>query len=267
LDPTQRLSIEQEIRKKKEREIRYAQHDSKRKRLVEELEQREAAFKKSKEDIVEKRRREQETERIKEEGRKMREQAIAEAEAVMTPSAPESMDRPTENKLDTTVCLRYTLTSHPSLDSVSSLANHLKSNRFSNFDERTMVLKKAAKGKKNKASSNPIMNATALIPFNTVGDAFAIVCAGGNERRGLKGIQITWASGIEPAVVASLKQQAAPREETPMNGSKTFSFSTNNSQTTIPELDFESATLMRLRQAERERLEREIREQEDAEET
>ncbi|KAK0449119.1 DnaJ-domain-containing protein [Armillaria borealis] len=82
-----------------------------------------------------------------------------------------------------------------------------------------------------KAPSKPPKYGTGLVPFKRIGDAFAAVCASGREDRGLKGIEISWPEPI-PEVAVS------------------------------PDIDYESLTLMRMRQAERERLEREILERE-----
>jgi DnaJ family protein C protein 17 len=194
--------------------------------MQEELEQREEAFKKSKSNAEEKRKQQHEADRIKEEGRKMREEAIAKAEeeeaARQKANAPPSVPESSDTKLDTTVRIKYSLSSHPGLDSSTALSTHLKENRFTNFDERTIVLSlRPAKGKKNKSAAVPIMTATALVPFNTVMDAFSLVCASGSEKRGLKDVQVTWASGVEPAVVANLKNHTNPPKEQP----KSFSFS------------------------------------------
>jgi DnaJ family protein C protein 17 len=75
LDPLRRLALDAKQRAKQARAERFKAYDSKRKDLVEELEERERAFKKAR---VAKQKEEVEayhsTERIKEEGRKMREE-------------------------------------------------------------------------------------------------------------------------------------------------------------------------------------------------
>lgn len=74
LDPLRRLAVDTKLKAKQVRKERYKTYDSKRKVLVEELEERERAFKKQR---VDKQRddlkRYQDTERVKEEGRKLRE--------------------------------------------------------------------------------------------------------------------------------------------------------------------------------------------------
>ncbi|KIJ36369.1 hypothetical protein M422DRAFT_51125 [Sphaerobolus stellatus SS14] len=143
-----------------------------------------------------------------------------------------------------------------------------------------------------KAPNKPPKFAIALIPFSKVDEAHAAVCAAGLELRGLKDMEITWASGQAPTIIEALKRKPQAQPETPSDGphisaadlsfttshhtpapptsgsSSTPSFSfdpfevpqTPNAPTASG-LDYESITLMRLRQAERERLEREIREQ------
>lgn len=63
-----------------------------------------------------------------------------------------------------------------------------------------MVPPKAPK----KASAK---KATALVTFERIGDAFAAIMASERAEKGMAGIQITWAGGAEPAVIAHLKGQ------------------------------------------------------------
>lgn len=75
LDPLRRLALDQKLRVKKARAERYKTYDTKRKNMVEELEARERAFKKTRLDKKNEEIKVQtETERIKEEGRRLREQ-------------------------------------------------------------------------------------------------------------------------------------------------------------------------------------------------
>lgn len=78
LDPLRRLALNSSIKAKEARKARFAKFDVKRKNLQEELEERERAFKKQKLDkTTEDRRREMENERIKEQGRRLREEKEA----------------------------------------------------------------------------------------------------------------------------------------------------------------------------------------------
>jgi DnaJ family protein C protein 17 len=218
-----------------------------------------------------------------------------------------------EGALDTTVRLKYTLTNHPTLTTPSSLKSLLSP--FGTTDEALTFL--SLKPPK-KSPDKPAKYATAVVPFNRIGDAFAAVCASGREERGLKGIEIGWAGdkGKEPEIIGWLRRNGQLGGErrpevslSPVDGVKgdtpqsktrpsdTLAYSSfpssfvrpyhhiiisfikltlliqPNLPTSPPSppqsakpvaagLDYESLTLMRMRQAERERLEREILEQE-----
>jgi DnaJ homolog subfamily C member 17 len=75
LDPLRRLALDAKMRLKQARAERFKSYDNKRKNLVNELEEREQAFKKAK---MEKQKEEletwQQTEKIKDEGRRLREE-------------------------------------------------------------------------------------------------------------------------------------------------------------------------------------------------
>lgn len=74
LDPLRRMALDAKLRIKEARKARFSQYDNKRKNLVEELEERERAFKKAKTDKEEKQKQVwRDNERIMEEGRLMRE--------------------------------------------------------------------------------------------------------------------------------------------------------------------------------------------------
>ena len=155
-----------------------------------------------------------------------------------------------------------------------------------------MLSIKTKTSKKKKASSDEVKLGTALVPFKRIGDAFAAVCASGVKERGLEGVQISWAgnNGEEPGLIGWLKRHGklgAPSEtakDQKPPGSSTnsvsvfldcFGYRSNIRDkrtlpsapvpTLVPGLDYESLTLMRMREAERARLEREILEQEAAE--
>lgn len=75
LDPLRRLVLDAKLRLKEARKTRFANYDAKRRTMVDELEERERAFKKAKvERAAADRAQAQETERIKDEGRKLREE-------------------------------------------------------------------------------------------------------------------------------------------------------------------------------------------------
>ncbi|KAH9946870.1 DnaJ-domain-containing protein [Amylocystis lapponica] len=306
LDPLRRMAVDAKMRVKEARKARFANYDAKRKGLVDELEERERAFKKSR---VEKQQQEKErwheNERVMEEGRKLREdrekdlrrkeKERAEAER----SATGELEPPALGSLDTTVRLKYAISARPSLTTPSSLSTILSP--FGTLDESSIMLStKPVPPKKPK-------RVTALVPFRQIGGAFAAVCASGRAESGLENIEVAWVEGKEPELIGWLKKMGKlGNADRPEGGSQDKStaevpgttpipppnrstasvsspastpFSTfpstfpdfdspptaNTNSSTAPGLDYESLTLMRLREAERARLEREIREREAVE--
>lgn len=81
LDPLRRLALDAKLRLKQARTERYKNYDLKRKTMVDELEERERALKKTKADQQkEETARFQETEKIKDQGRRLREEKSKELE-------------------------------------------------------------------------------------------------------------------------------------------------------------------------------------------
>ncbi|KAI0659170.1 DnaJ domain-containing protein [Cubamyces menziesii] len=311
LDPLRRLALDAKLRLKEARKARYAQYDAKRKNLVEELEERERAFKKARtETEAQKKERWRENERIMEEGRRLREEREKELERrererqeleKKTQTGSPGLEPPSLGALDTTVRVKYTLSSHPSLTTVESIAALLAP--FGSVDDSSIVLSlKPSPPKKPKRG-------TALVPFKQIVGAFAAVCASGRPENGLGDIEVDWAEGKEPELIGWLKKMgklgtgsgsaqaestrptATPAQQAPPSADykpaasgvqahsstdfssfpSTFPDLDNlpkapSATTDVPGLDYESLTLMRMRQAERERLEREIREREAQEE-
>ncbi|KAF8627338.1 hypothetical protein AX15_004411 [Amanita polypyramis BW_CC] len=320
LDPLRRLALDAKLRLKQARAERFKTYDTKRRNLLEELEERERAFKKAR---VEKQKEEaarwHETERIKEEGRKLREQkeqelkrrqAEVEVAASATQAAGDEEEPPPLDSLDTTVRIKFTVKSHPELNTASAIASLLS--QFGPSDADSIVLSlKASKKSSTRSEDKKPKYGTALVPFKQIGDAFAAVCASGRSERGLDSVDVTWVGGKEPQILEWLRKMgklgrpaesghppgggettaqtrattsndrkaALPQEQTRQLAPGAGAFSSFPS--TFPDLskstpsasatanaaglDYESLTLMRLRQAERERLEREIRQREEAE--
>ncbi|KAJ3559257.1 hypothetical protein NM688_g450 [Phlebia brevispora] len=305
LDPLRRMALDAKIRIQEARKTRFAQYDTKRKNLVEELEERERAFKKARLDKDQKQKQVwRENERIMEEGRILREQREKERirrEAEITRAQDRErseLEPPSLGSLDTTVRLKFTLAACPTLTSPESIGALLSQFGPTEASEIVISLKPAPPKKAKRG--------TALVPFKQIGDAFASVCASGREKCGLKDVEISWAGGKEPELIGWLKKMgklggpnapsrtaspapvsasvprnqpsSSPAQAKPPSGSTPFSTFPSSfpdlpdtapsiaATTTVPGLDYESLTLMRLRQAERERLEREIREREAQEE-
>jgi len=278
LDPLRRMALDAKQRLKEAQQRRYASANDKRKRMLDELEQREREFKKAK---VEQQKKQQdvyrENETLMEQGRRLREQKekeLQQREEEAMKAAESTVDEPPSlGPLDTTVRLKYSATALPHLTNPESLAALLQP--FGDTDKDSIVLSiKTKTSKKKKTSSDDVKLGTALVPFKRIGDAFAAVCASGIKGRGLDGIQITWAgnSGEEPELIAWLKRRGklgtssqSVKEEKPSTFNPGLDTSSVPAPSSVPGLDYESLTLMRMREAERARLEREILEQEAAE--
>ncbi|KAM5545556.1 hypothetical protein V8D89_000594 [Ganoderma adspersum] len=298
LDPLRRMALDAKLRIKEARKTRYATYDAKRKGLVEELEERERALKKARlESETEKKQRLRENERIMEEGRQLREQRERDLQRKeqeretlqqkVQQEATTGVEPPPSGPLDTTVRVKYALVSRPTLVDAASIGTVLAP--FGAIDESSVVLSlKPSPPKKPKRG-------TALVPFTQIGGAFAAVCASERAEHGLQDIEVTWAGGAEPEIIGWLKKMgqlggtanvkpppsaghksSAPTSATPVSDEIFSSFPSTfpdldgapqrpSAPTAVPGLDYESLTLMRMRQAERERLEREILEQEAAE--
>ena len=105
------------------------------------------------------------------------------------------------DSLDTTVKLKFSLKTHPSLTSAESIAALLS--RFGATDIDSIVL--SIKPTK-KQPDKPPKYGTALVPFKQIGNAFAAVCASGRKELGLDGVEIAWVGGKEPAILGWLKK-------------------------------------------------------------
>ncbi|KIP06356.1 hypothetical protein PHLGIDRAFT_128342 [Phlebiopsis gigantea 11061_1 CR5-6] len=300
LDPLRRMALDAKMRLKEARKTRYAQYDSKRKNMLDDLEEAERAVKKAK---VEKEAKQKEmwreNERIMEEGRILREQREkvlhqkAEEAERRARTGADDVEPPSLGTLDTTIKLKYQLSSHPSLTTAESI--HALLSPFGAIESTDIVISlRPTPPKKPKRG-------IALVPFKQIGSAFGAVCASGRAERGLDGVEVTWAGEKEPDLIGWLKKmgklettsrplsrqdsdivmesQSDPQSQTVPSQTKDAPFSSfpasfpeistplsSNSGTKTPGFDYESVTLMRLRQAERERLEREIREREAQEE-
>jgi DnaJ family protein C protein 17 len=200
---------------------------------VEELEERERAFKKARAD---KQKEEvetwRETERIKEQGKLMREQkekllqqkmkgnqgaeevTIGREEGEEAPPAmggvflAKSFLRNSYSvidPLDTTIRLRYPLKTYPNLTTPAAISTFLS--RFGATDESSIVLSLSLKSKTGSDKlDKPPKTGSALVPFKQIGDAFAAVCASGRKELGMDGLKVTWVNGKEPAILGWLRK-------------------------------------------------------------
>jgi DnaJ family protein C protein 17 len=232
LDPLRRLALDAKLRVKQARAERFKSYDNKRKDLVEELEERERAFKKARTD---KQKEEvetwRETERIKEQGKLMREQKEKELQQMMkgkqeekevakereeAEEAPPAMSalffakcflfnsHSIVDPLDTTIRLKYPLKAYPNLTTPAAVSAFLS--RFGATDESSIVLSLSLKNKTPSKPDKPPKTGSALVPFKQIGDAFAAVCASGRKEMGMDVVKITWVSGKEPAILGWLRK-------------------------------------------------------------
>jgi DnaJ family protein C protein 17 len=186
--------------------------------MVSELEQREQEFKKARMAKEQERTaRESENVRIREEGRRMREQRekeleLQEFERQYARSKPESngtveedpLAPPPPGDLDTTIRVKYALSSYPVLSTAFALAAHLR--RYGEIDEGTVVMsQKAKKSKKSKELVDGEMIVTALVPFNQLGAAFAVVSSAESLKN--RGMDVAWAGGSEPPILGWLRER------------------------------------------------------------
>ncbi|KAG8216900.1 hypothetical protein J3R82DRAFT_7171 [Butyriboletus roseoflavus] len=313
LDPLRRLALDAQLRLAAAKKARFSAYDNKRRVLVTELEERERAFKKSRlEEEKQKAARDGENDRIKEAGRRLREEREKQLEELTRTKVEETRteaeeDAPDENAppplgpYDTTIRVKFTLSAFPPLSTASALASHLK--RFGEIDEGAVVLsikpKKASKKKKSQekgadeagqGEGERVVNA--VVPFSQISAAFAVVSSGPTLKE--QGMEVSWAGGSEPPILGWLRDRGelggkfkgSIPSATPLDGvpgrnhrnegrtdepqaAKFSTFPTTFPASPPPEpakptniLDFESLTLLRLREAERARLEREILEAE-----
>lgn len=225
LDPLRRLALDAQLRLAAAKKARFATYDSKRKALVTELEARERAFKKSRsEQEKQKVAREGENDRIKEAGRRMREEREKRLEELARAKVEETRtdvvdDVPTEKAppplgpYDTTIRIKFTLSAFPSLGVASALAAHLK--RFGEIDEGAVVLsikpKKVGKkklqekgaGEAAQGEGEKVVNA--LVPFAQISAAFAVVSSGSMLKG--QGMEVSWAGGSEPPILGWLRDR------------------------------------------------------------
>ncbi|KAJ3562149.1 hypothetical protein NP233_g9759 [Leucocoprinus birnbaumii] len=241
LDPLRRLALDQKLRVKQAKKERYKAYDAKRKHMVEELEERErAAVKKARMGREEEVRVLSETERIKEEGRRLREMKQAKVDAVKV-SVPvreeveEDENVPPElSPLDTTIRLKWSLKKRPELTTPESIASLLSP--FGGVDTEPIVLSlKAPK----KSTSNKPKNGTALVPFKQIGDAYDAVCASGEAERGLEDVEVGWVNGKEPEILGWLKKMGklgAPKPSSPPTPTTNAGTGFSSFPSTFPDL-------------------------------
>lgn len=222
LDPLRRMALDAKQRLKEARKARYSQYDAKRKNMVDDLEAREQAFKKAR---VEKEEKQQQiwrdNEQVMEQGRKLREDKEREMqrrEEEVLRSTKERRNElepptlgvcssfpdrarythPSVGTLDTTIKLKWSLASRPSLTKPEDLSSLLAPFGATETSDIVISLKPPPPKKAKRG--------TALVPFKQIGDAFAAVCSSGTAARGLQDVEVSWAEGNEPELIDWLKK-------------------------------------------------------------
>ena len=237
LDPLRRMVLDAKLRIQEARKQRYANFDKKRKAMLEELEEAERADREAKSaEATKKQRYAREAEHIRDAGRRLVEERQAElrrqqeeaerAEKIaqeeleppplgvyLTPSLSTFVRRLTSRTFpgehDTTVRLKYPLAKYPHLTTTDALHTFMAST-FGPADKDSIVL--SMKPPK-KAPQKPPKYATAAVPFKTIADAHAAVCASRRADRGLGEFEIGWMGGSEPAVWSWAERMLRAKEK------------------------------------------------------
>lgn len=215
LDPIQRASFDALLAARNARKLRFAALDSKRKAMAEELERGERDFKKRKE---EERGQKSEIERLKEEGRRMREARMTGAGVKEGKERDEEVDRIREAEkarrkqeardsgvvelgpLDTTLKLKFPRSS--TLSSPADLVTFLSTLLAPAPPEVDLVLGGGEKIPKGRAS----------VKFRTLAAAVRVMEAKSKvgESGGWKGVEVGWASGKRPEVLGGEEPPPPP---------------------------------------------------------
>ena len=244
LDPLRRMALDAKLRIQEARKQRYAGFDKKRKAMLEELEEAERADKQAKSaEAVKRQKYAQEADQIRDAGRRMVEERQAELRRQQEQAERTAKDAQDEleppplgpyfsrsfsrrllhtQKLttihptllltgehDTTVRLKYPLAKYPHLTSTDAL-HAFMSGTFGPVDQDSIVL--SMKPPK-KAAHKPPKYASAAVPFKTIADAHAAVCASRRADRGLDEFEIVWMGGSEPAVWSWAERMLKSKEE------------------------------------------------------
>ena len=103
---------------------------------------------------------------------------------------------------DTTVRVKYMLAKYPQLTTPGALQTFMSST-FGPVDGDSIVL----------SMKSPKKKVIAAVPFKTISDAHAAVCASRRADRGLDAFEITWMNGSEPAVWSWAERMLKSKEK------------------------------------------------------
>ncbi|GAA6013990.1 hypothetical protein JCM10207_000198 [Rhodosporidiobolus poonsookiae] len=222
--PTERAKLDAKLAAANARKARFAALDGKRKAMASELEERERAFKRSRgEQEGEKRRKDAELERLKEEGRRLREARnaqAAQAAAAAAPAAPaaagggagggEAAGAHDLGPLDKTLKVKWRRAAHPALVDAQSieawLASALGGGAGAGLDSvvlssKTLAALSSAAGA-TEGGKKPPKTATALVAFHTLSAAVRCFKAARRDEGGRWGaVEVEWAAAEVPLAV------------------------------------------------------------------
>ena len=129
---------------------------------------------------------------------------------------------------DTTVRLKYSLATHPTLTTPASLSDLLRP--FGATDASSIVL--TLKPPK-KAPQKPPKYGVALVTFEQISQAFDAVNASGQADQGLGGIEVGWVEGKEPQILGWLKRLG--KLATPMSPQAPSNVPSERTRPSLPE--------------------------------
>ncbi|GAA5837989.1 hypothetical protein JCM9279_004094 [Rhodotorula babjevae] len=285
-DPTKRAAFDTKLAAANARKQRFAALDSKRKQLAEDLEEREQAYKRYKTASTELAgRKKQELERLKEEGRRMREARAGQA-------AKEGKDREDEvlrrakkeedarrrsagtatgdgapivdlGPLDKTLKVKWLKARHPTLttpDAVEAFLSGALAPLRPDIDSVVLSAKTLAAAATG-AGPTKGKHGSGVVAFRTLSAAVRVVRGKEADPQGVwADFEVDWAAGSPPAALGAAPPPAAtaPRPPSPPRA-PSFAAPTSTAASD------EDSILARLRQKEREKLMAEMRAEDEAE--
>ncbi|BGP07589.1 hypothetical protein JCM10049v2_003427 [Rhodotorula toruloides] len=276
-DPSKRSTFDSLLAARNARKARFAALDNKRKAMAEELERSERESKRAREG---ERSKKMEVERLKEEGRRLREERARQAQGAeegrRKVREEEERRRVEEQRangrtngapaevvelgpLDKTLKIKWLKSAHPSLVDDASVTAFLERTLApANPDIDSVVL-----SSKTLANPSKGKHGSGVLAFKTLSAAVRVVKGKEADPEGRwKGFEVGWAAGQPPAALGA---QAAPSPPPPRQ-------SASPPASAVPSFSFapastdEDSILARLRLKEREKLMDEMRRQDEADE-
>ncbi|BGP24205.1 DnaJ family protein [Rhodotorula toruloides] len=277
-DPSKRSTFDALLTARNARKARFAALDNKRKAMAEELERSERESKRAREG---EKSRWAEVERLKEEGRRLREmraQQTGEEGEKRAREAEEQRKRALEKArkpanggeaaevvelgpLDKTLKIKWLKSVHPSLVDDTSVISFLERTLApANSDIDSVVLS-------SKTLANPAKgkHGSGVVAFKTLSAAVRLVRGKEADPEGKwKGFEVDWAAGEPPAALGA---QAGPSPPPPRQSASPRATAAASSFSFAPASSTDEDTILaRLRQKEREKLMDEMRRQDEADE-